>query len=43
MGRDTMFFYTDGDRVHPEYEDEENLHTKALKKRAMEETEQNGN
>lgn len=37
MGRDTMYFYTDGDRVNPEYEDEENLHTKALKQKAMEE------
>lgn len=37
MGRDTMYFYTDGDRVSPEYEDEENLHTKALKRKAMEE------
>lgn len=37
LGRDTMYFYTDGDRVSPEHEDEENLHTKALKKKAMEE------
>lgn len=36
MGRDTMYFYTDGDRVSPEYEDEENLHTKELKRKAME-------
>ena len=37
MGRDTMYFYTDGDRVFPEYEDEENLHTRSLKERAMKE------
>ncbi len=35
MGRDTMFFYTDGDRVFPEHVDEEHLHTKELKDRIM--------
>lgn len=37
MGRDTMYFYTDGDKVVPEHDDEENLHTKELKAQVMEE------
>ncbi len=37
MGRDTMYFYTDGDTVIPEFKDEENLHTKELKEKAVEE------
>ncbi len=36
MGRDTLYFYTDGANVVPEYEDEENLHTKELKEKLME-------
>lgn len=36
MGRDTMYFYTDGDTVTPEFDDEENLHTKELKEKAVE-------
>ncbi len=36
MGRDTMYFYTDGDKVVPEFKDEENLHTKELKEKAVE-------
>lgn len=36
MGRDVMYFYTDGANVQPEYDDEENLHTKELHAKVME-------